>query len=75
LHINHYIFKSYEEYLVKKTKGDALSSRTPRFRNDEEDWQKAYDQFNRNEIKNDPMMDKYIPLVKHAINKRFSNTI
>ena len=73
IHINHYIFKSREEFLIKKTKGDALSSKTPRFNNDEECWNQAYAEYNHNEIKNDIMMDKYIPLVYKAIQTRYKS--
>lgn len=71
LHINHYIFKSYEEFMVKKSKGDALSTKTPRFNNNEQEWDKAYLEHNHNDIKNDPMMDKYISKIYSAINERF----
>ena len=74
IHINHYIFKSYEEFLIKKTKGDALSSKTPRFKNDKDSWQQAYIEYNHNEIKNDTMMEKYIPLIYNAIRKRYQTT-
>ena len=75
IHINHYIFKSREEFLIKKTKGDALSAKTPRFKNDEECWNQAYAEYNHNEIKNDPMMDEYIPLVYKAIQTRYKTKI
>lgn len=75
IHINHYIFKSREEFLIKKTKGDALSAKTPRFKNDEECWNQAYAEYNHNEIKNDPMMDEYIPLVYEAIQTRYKTKI
>lgn len=75
IHINHYIFKSMEEFLIKKTKGDALSAKTPRFKNDEECWNQAYAEYNHNEIKNDPMMDEYIPLVYKAIQTRYKTKI
>lgn len=71
IHINHYIFKSYEEFLIKKTKGDALSSKTPRFKNDKDSWQQAYTEYNHNEIQNDTMMEKYVPLIYNAIRKRY----
>ncbi len=74
IHINHYIFKSYEEFLIKKIKGDALSSKTPRFKNDKDSWQHAYIEYNHNEIKNDTMMEKYIPLIYNAIRKRYQTT-
>lgn len=75
IHINHYIFKSREEFLIKKTKGDALSAKTPRFKNDEECWNQAYAEYNHNEIKNDIMMEKYIPLVYKAIQTRYKTKI
>lgn len=75
IHINHYIFKSMEEFLIKKTKGDALSAKTPRFKNDEKCWNQAYAEYNHNEIKNDPMMDEYIPLVYKAIQTRYKTKI
>ena len=75
IHINHYIFKSREEFLIKKTKGDALSAKTPRFKNDEECWNQAYAEYNHNEIKNDPMMDEYIPLVYKTIQTRYKTKI
>jgi len=71
IHINHYIFKSREEFLIKKTKGDALSAKTPRFKNDEECWNQAYAEYNHNEIKNDTIMDAYIPLIYNAIQTRY----
>ena len=74
LHINHYIFKSYEEFLIKQTKGDALSSKTPRFKNDKGSWQQAYIEYNHNEIQNDTMMEKYVPLVYNAIRRRYQTT-
>ena len=74
LHINHYIFKSYEEFITKKTKGDALSSKTSRFKNDENSWQQAYTEYNHNEIQNDTMMEKYVPLIYNAIRRRYQTT-
>ena len=74
MHINHYIFKSYEEFLIKKSKGDALSTKTARFRKDDAAWDAAYQEFNHNEIKNDTMMDEYATIVKQAIKKRYASS-
>lgn len=73
MHINHYIFKSYEEFLIKKSKGDALSTKTARFKKDDAAWAEAFREYNHNEITNDPMMDEYIDLVKQAIKKRYTS--
>ena len=74
MHIKHYIFKSYEEYLIKRSKGDALSSKTARFRNEDTAWDAAYMEYNHNEVKNDISMDKYIDKVNSAITKRLLDT-
>lgn len=73
MHINHYIFKSYEEFLIKKSKGDALSTKTARFNKDEAAWAEAFREYNHNEIKNDSMMDRYVVRVKQAIKKRYAS--
>jgi hypothetical protein len=64
LRVNHYFTKSLEEFSVKISRGRAVSPN--RF---------SLDEFYRrdcNDIKNDTIMDKYIPLVKENILKRFS---
>jgi glycosyltransferase involved in cell wall biosynthesis len=62
LRINHYFLKSYEEFLAKIEKGrSAVAAKL------------TVEEFNKrdcNEIKNDPVMDSYIPLVKENIKKR-----
>ncbi|GHT46929.1 hypothetical protein AGMMS49965_24750 [Bacteroidia bacterium] len=65
IRINHYFCKSIEEYHIKMNRGTA-------------DGSGVYDNFqfiedDYNEIKNDPIMDKYIPIVKEKIRQRFNN--
>jgi hypothetical protein len=64
LRINHYFLKSYEEFLTKIDKGRSAVA-------DKLLLEEFY-QRDRNEIKNDPIMDKYIPIVKEKILQRFS---
>jgi glycosyltransferase involved in cell wall biosynthesis len=64
LRINHYFLKSYEEYLGKVKKG---RSAVAKYLSVDE-----FSSFDHNEIKNDTIMDKYIPLVKENIRRRFS---
>ncbi|MDR2467834.1 MAG: hypothetical protein LBD22_02610, partial [Spirochaetaceae bacterium] len=55
LRINHYFIKSYEEFLQKRERGRAdFNVIRP--------MQDFYDH-DRNEEKNDPIMDKYIPVI------------
>jgi hypothetical protein len=64
LRINHYFLKSYEEFLAKVNKGRSAVANKLQV----EEFHKR----NRNEIKNDPIMDKYGPIVKERIQRRFS---
>jgi hypothetical protein len=64
LRVNHYFLKSLEEFSMKISRGRATSPGSF-----------SLEEFYRrdcNNIKNDPIMDKYIPLVKENILKRFS---
>ncbi|GHU84343.1 hypothetical protein AGMMS49941_01760 [Deferribacterales bacterium] len=63
LRLHHYWSKSYEEYLVKKGKGRAVLERLPLA---------AFEEYNRNDVKDDTTMDKYVPLVKESLAKRFA---
>jgi hypothetical protein len=62
IRVNHYFLKSYEEYLGKMNKG--RSAVTEKLKIEE------FYARDKNDIKNDPIMDKYIPLVKENIRKR-----
>jgi hypothetical protein len=64
IRINHYYSKSLEEFIVKMKKGRATS---PGDIPIEEFYRR-----DRNEIKNDTIMDEYIPIVKERIKRRFS---
>lgn len=73
IHINHYPLKSVEEFWNKRGKG-----RGTKIIEDEKQ-QKYYDDYfarhNHNEVKNDPRMDKFIPLVKQAIQDRYKGNV
>ncbi|MDR0829450.1 MAG: glycosyltransferase family 92 protein [Prevotellaceae bacterium] len=59
IRINHYAVKSYEEFLEKRSRGNA---RKHKLRNLD-----FFDQYNRNEVKNDTTMDKYIAKLKKVL--------
>jgi hypothetical protein len=63
MRINHYYTKSYEEFLNRLIRG---SNSKKYLRTIEEFTRRDY-----NEVKNDPIMDKYILLIKENIQKRF----
>lgn len=63
IRINHYFSKSYEEFLQKAQKGSANHGTLKSI-------QQFYD-YDRNEIKNDPIMDKYIPKIYKNIEERY----
>ncbi|GHV04453.1 hypothetical protein FACS189485_09880 [Spirochaetia bacterium] len=63
IRINHYFSKSFEEFLEKKKRGVASKG------NAEYPTQHFYDH-ETNDIKNDPIMDAYIPLVKENLRRR-----
>jgi len=73
IHLNHYPLKSEEEFWLKKGKGRGTKVVA-------DDKQQAYydDYFKRhncNEVKDDPMMEKYVPLIKQAIKDRYKNNV
>jgi len=68
IRINHYFTKSYEEFLAKQAKGRVAPSFADKKLGDE--YYHVNDE--RNIVKNDGIMDKYIPLVKQNIAKRFA---
>ncbi|MDR2602886.1 MAG: glycosyltransferase family 92 protein [Spirochaetaceae bacterium] len=63
IRINHYYGKSYEEFLNKKNRGRGTNV-TIRYIDDN------FYALDRNEVKNDPIMDKYIPLIYENLKKR-----
>jgi glycosyltransferase involved in cell wall biosynthesis len=63
LRVNHYFLKSYEEYLVKVNKGRSAVAAKLKI-------EEFYER-DKNDIKNDTIMDKYIPVIKENISKRF----
>ncbi|MDR3126031.1 MAG: glycosyltransferase family 92 protein [Rickettsiales bacterium] len=66
MRLNHYWGKSKEEFRMKKARGDVVSGeRRP-------DWDESYEYYNRNEIKDDRTMEKYVARVKENISKRFA---
>jgi hypothetical protein len=67
LRLNHYFLKSYEEFLVKVSKGRSAVAAQLKI-------EEFYER-DRNEIKNDTIMDKYIPLVIERISKRCSDSL
>jgi glycosyltransferase involved in cell wall biosynthesis len=62
IRVNHYAIKSYEEFLIKKYKGDVLDDK---IKTKDEEYFKNYD---RNDVKDDVMM-KYIPDLKKRIHR------
>jgi|GEM_PF-7049954 Domain of unknown function. len=73
IHINHYPLKSEEEFWNKRGKGRGTKVI------EDEKQQKYYDDYfkrhNHNDVKNDPRMDKFIPLVKQAIKARYNGAV
>ena len=69
IRINHYETKSYEEYLLKLKRGRATQkSEELRF------WPiEKFNYIDRNDIKNDPIMDKYIPIIYKNLEQRYNN--
>jgi hypothetical protein len=65
MRVNHYWGKSREEFQAKKSRGDVVSGWRP-------DWDESYEYYNRNEIKGDRTMEKYIARVKENIKKRYA---
>jgi hypothetical protein len=63
IRINHYFTKSYEEFLLKRQRGMADHNMEVRPIND------FYDH-DRNEVKNDIIMDKYIPVIYKKLQQR-----
>ncbi|MDR0526876.1 MAG: hypothetical protein LBG79_03550 [Spirochaetaceae bacterium] len=64
LRINHYFTKSYEEFLRKRQRGKAD------FIDDKRPFSDFYDH-DRNQEKNDPIMNKYIPIIYRNIAERY----
>ncbi|GHV66160.1 hypothetical protein AGMMS49928_00170 [Spirochaetia bacterium] len=64
MRINHYFCKSYEEYLLKRNRGIATARK-----NEKRPLQDFYNH-NKNDVKNDTIMDKYIPAIKEILDKR-----
>ena len=70
IRINHYYGKSYEEFLLKRSRGRATQkSEKTRIR----PIQLFFD-YDKNDIKNDPIMDKYIPLIYKNIKQRYNKS-
>jgi hypothetical protein len=65
IRINHYFTKSYEEYLLKRQRGRATKKQEIRPVD-------AFYGHDRNEEKNDTIMERYIPLIYQNIQKRKS---
>jgi hypothetical protein len=65
IRINHYHCKSEEEYLQKLSRGSAFYGKSIKDIS-------TFHGHNRNEVENDTIMDKYIPVVKSNIMKRYS---
>ena len=73
MYVAHYALKSLEELHLKSLKGNCTKADHQRHREkglDSEFWSGYLKQFDRNEVKNDPIMDKYVKPVKTAIEKR-----
>jgi hypothetical protein len=60
IRVNHYSIKSYEEFLEKRSRGRARFNRLRKLN--------YFDNYDKNDIKNDPIMDKYIVALKKIIN-------
>ena len=68
IRINHYFGKSYEEFLLKRNRGGAAKeSERTKIR----PIQDFFD-CDKNEVKNDPIMDKYIPLIYKNLEQRYN---
>jgi len=61
--VNHYFTKSYEEYVLRRSLGKATD-------NNVKYGMEAFYKYDKNDIKNDPIMDKYIPLVYENLKLR-----
>lgn len=59
IRINHYAIKSYEEFLEKRSRGRARFNRIRGLG--------FFEKYDRNEIKDDPIMDKYVTQLKNII--------
>jgi hypothetical protein len=68
IRVNHYYDKSYEEFLVKRDKG-RVSQKSEETRIHPINNFYIHD---KNDIKNDPIMDKYIPLIYKNIEQRYN---
>jgi hypothetical protein len=66
IRINHYSVKSHEEWLEKQAKGQATN---PGFLP-----MSFFELRDTNDVQNDPIMDKYIPLVYENLQKRLSKS-
>ncbi|GHU84030.1 hypothetical protein AGMMS49941_00500 [Deferribacterales bacterium] len=66
LRINHYIVRTIEEYMSRR-----LNIENSLY-NDRAALLEKFAELNHNEIKNDNIMDRYVPLVKERIAKRFA---
>jgi len=64
IRINHYQTKSYEEFWLRKSLGDASSGK--QYPTDDT----FFKSIDYNDVKNDIIMDKYVSLIKHNIEKR-----
>ena len=64
IRINHYYCKSYEEFLLKRNRGMADKTGIVPMQN--------FHDHDRNEIKNDSTMDKYIPLIYKNLEQRYN---
>jgi hypothetical protein len=59
IRVNHYAIKSYEEFLEKRSRGRARFNRIRGL--------KFFENYDRNEIKNDTIMEKYVAELKKLI--------
>lgn len=59
IRVNHYAIKSHEEFLEKRSRGRARFNRLRGL--------DYFDKYDKNEIKNDPIMDKYVVALKKVI--------
>jgi hypothetical protein len=60
IRVNHYAIKSYEEFLEKRSRGRARKANRTRGLG-------YFDKYDKNEIKNDTMMEKYVVELKKVI--------
>lgn len=59
IRVNHYAIKSYEEFLEKRSRGRARFNRSRGLG--------YFTKYDKNDIKNDPIMDKYVEQLKKVI--------